>query len=162
MLRCLSYHRWEQMGAALRHNGPVDDLPIPIVSCDDAEDATTFSAAQHAGSAASGMPWHAGSISRPLRVSSTWEGGSGAYKWQSSRYPHLRAILFDFPRWVAWQSLSCVRRGSRTASYSLAVIMNTMCCRQARCGVVVRQSACYSPESCRRVLTRLPRHAATG
>ena len=51
MFDALSYHRWEQMGAALRHNGPVDDISHPYrYLADDAEDAATFSAAQHAGS----------------------------------------------------------------------------------------------------------------
>ena len=29
MFDALGYHRWEQMGAALRHNGPVDDISHP-------------------------------------------------------------------------------------------------------------------------------------
>src|SRR5262249_19704278 len=47
----LAYRRWERMGEALRHDGPVDDLSHPYrYLADDAEDATTFSTAQHAGS----------------------------------------------------------------------------------------------------------------
>src|SRR5438105_10623508 len=45
MFDALSYHRWEQMGAALRRNGPVDDISHPYrYLADDAEDAAMFSA----------------------------------------------------------------------------------------------------------------------
>src|SRR5262245_26901396 len=50
MFDALSYHRWEQMGAALRHNGPVDDISHAYRYHDnDTEDAAQFSQARHHG-----------------------------------------------------------------------------------------------------------------
>ena len=100
MFDALSYHRWEQMGAALRHNGPVDDISHPYrYLADDAEDAATFSAAQHAGSRSLGPALARRVDFTPFTCLLDLGGGSGAYTMAIlHRYPHLRAILFDFPQ----------------------------------------------------------------
>jgi hypothetical protein len=100
MFDTLSYHRWEQMGAALRHNGPVDELSHPYrYLADDAEDAATFSAAQHAGSRSLGHALARRVDFTPFTYLLDLGGGSGAYTVEILRhYPHLRAILFDFPQ----------------------------------------------------------------
>jgi len=142
MFDALSYHRWEQMGAALRHNGPVDDLSHPYrYLADDAEEPQRFPRRSTLARAASGMPWHAGSISRPLRVSSTWEGALVRTQWQSSTAIHTCVLSSSIsPGGSPGRACHAFRRGSRTACISLAVIMNTMCCRQARmwcCGQAI-------------------------
>ncbi len=100
MFDALGYHRWEQMSAALRRNGPVEAFRHPYHSlADDAEEASTFSAAQHAGSRSLGY-----ALARRVDFTPfTWlldlGGGSGAYTIEIlRRYPHLRATLFDFPQ----------------------------------------------------------------
>ena len=100
MFDALSYHRWEQMGAALRHNGPVDDISHPYrYLADDAEEAATFSAAQHAGSHSIGHALARRVDFTPFTCLLDLGGGSGAYTVAIlRRYPHLRAILFDFPQ----------------------------------------------------------------
>ena len=81
----LGYHRWEQMGAALRHNGPVDDLLIPITILPTMQRTLQpFQQRSTLARAASGMRWHVGSTSRPLRASSTWEVARGHTRWKSS------------------------------------------------------------------------------
>ena len=100
MFDALGYHRWEQMRAALHNNGPVDEVYHPYrYLADDAEDAKTFSAAQHAGSRSLGYAL-AGRIDfTPFTCLLDLGGGSGAYTIEIlRRYAHLRAILFDFPQ----------------------------------------------------------------
>src|SRR5919204_3630785 len=96
----LSYHRWEQMGAALRHNGPVDDISHPYrYLADDAKDAATFSAAQHTGSRSLGHALARRVDFTPFTCLLDLGGGSGAYTVEIlQRYPHLRAIIFDLPQ----------------------------------------------------------------
>ena len=100
MFDALSYHRWEQMGAALCHNGPMDDISHPYrYLADDAEDAATFSAAQHAGSRSLGYALARRVDFTPFTCLLDLGGGSGAYTVEIlRRYPYLRAILFDFPQ----------------------------------------------------------------
>ena len=100
MFDTLGYHRWEQMGAALRQNGPVDDLYHPYhYLADDAEAAQTFSAAQHAGSRSLGHALARRVDFTPFTCLLDLGGGSGAYTVEIlHRYPHLRAILVDFPQ----------------------------------------------------------------
>jgi SAM-dependent methyltransferase len=99
MFDALAYHRWEQMGTALRQNGPVDDLTHPYhYLADHAADAQRFSAAQHSGSRSLGYALARRVNLTPFQCVLDLGGGSGAYTVELLRhYPHLRAILFDFP-----------------------------------------------------------------
>lgn len=99
MFDALGYHRWEQMSTALRQNGPVDDVQHPYqYLADDAQAARSFSAAQHTGSQSLGY-----ALARRLDFTSfrcllDLGGGSGAYTVEILRhYPHLQAVVFDFP-----------------------------------------------------------------
>ena len=96
----LAYHRWEQLGAALRHNGPVDAVQHPYHYLDeDVEDAKNFSSAQHDGSRSLGY-----ALARRVDLTSftcllDLGGGSGAYTVEIlRRYPHLQAIVMDLPQ----------------------------------------------------------------
>src|SRR5215468_3898537 len=95
MFDALGYHRWEQMSAALHHNGPVNDLHHPYAYlADDAEAARLFSAAQHAGSRSLGYVLARRVDFTPFTCLLDLGGGSGAYTVAIlHRYPHLRAIL---------------------------------------------------------------------
>src|SRR5215831_1224963 len=100
MFDALGYHRWEQMGTALRQDGPVDNIHHPYAHlANDAEAARLFSAAQHAGSRSLGQAL-AGRIDfTPFTCLLDLGGGSGAYTVEIlQRYPHLRAIIFDVPQ----------------------------------------------------------------
>ena len=90
-----AYHRWEQMSAALRHNGPVDALHHPYhYLADDAEAARLFSAAQHAGSRSLGYALACRVDFTPFTCLLDLGGGSGAYTVEIlQRYPHLRTLL---------------------------------------------------------------------
>jgi hypothetical protein len=96
----LGYHRWEQMSAALRHNGPVDEIHHPYAHlADDAEAARLFSAAQHAGSRSLGHALARRIDFTPFTCLLDLGGGSGAYTVEIlRRYPHLRAIILDLPQ----------------------------------------------------------------
>jgi len=100
MFDALSYHRWEQMHAALHNNGPVDELCHPYrYLADDVEDAKTFSAAQHAGSRSLGYALARRIDFTPFTCLLDLGGGSGAYTIEIlRRHAHLHAILFDFPQ----------------------------------------------------------------
>lgn len=100
MFDTLGYHRWEQMGAALRHNGPVDELHHPYhYLADDAEAARLFSVAQHAGSRSLGYALARRVDFTPFTCLLDLGGGSGAYTVEILRhYPHLHAIVFDVPQ----------------------------------------------------------------
>ena len=100
MFDALGYHRWEQMSAALRHNGPVVELDHPYhYLADDAEAARTFSAAQHAGSRSLGYALARRVDWTPFTCLLDLGGGSGAYTVAIlQRYPHLRAVIFDLPQ----------------------------------------------------------------
>lgn len=100
MFDALSYHRWEQMSAALRQNGPVDALHHPYhYLADDAEAARLFSTAQHAGSRSLGHALARRVDLTPFTCLLDLGGGSGAYTVEIlQRYPHLRAIIFDLPQ----------------------------------------------------------------
>ena len=99
MFDALAYHRWEQLSAALRRNAPVDALHHPYhYLADDAEAAQRFAAAQHAGSRSLGHALARRVDFTPFSCLLDLGGGSGAYTVEIlRRYPHLRAILYDFP-----------------------------------------------------------------
>ena len=100
MFDALGYHRWEQMSAALRHNGPLDELHHPYAYlADDAEAARRFSAAQHAGSRSLGHALARRVDFTPFTCLLDLGGGSGAYTVEIlRRYPHLHAIILDLPQ----------------------------------------------------------------
>lgn len=99
MFDALGYHRWEHMHTALRNNAPVDEVHHPYhYLAEDAEAAHTFHAAQHAGSRSLGHALARRVDFAPYRCLLDLGGGSGAYTVEILRhYPHLTAILFDFP-----------------------------------------------------------------
>jgi hypothetical protein len=99
MFDALGYQRWEQLSTALRHDAPVDELHHPYHYLDaDAAAARSFLAAQHAGSLSLGRALARRLDFRPFRCLLDLGGGSGAYTVEILRhYPHLQAILFDFP-----------------------------------------------------------------
>jgi hypothetical protein len=99
MFDTLGYHRWQQLSTALRQDAPVDELHHPYHYLDtDAEAARSFLAAQHAGSLSLGYALARRVDFRPFRCLLDLGAGSGAYTIEILRhYPHLQAILFDFP-----------------------------------------------------------------
>ncbi len=99
MFDALGYHRWEQLSTALRHDAPVDELQHPYHYLDaDVQAARAFLAAQHAGSLSLGHALARRLDLRPFRCLLDLGGGSGAYTIEMLRhYPHLQAIVFDFP-----------------------------------------------------------------
>jgi 3-hydroxy-5-methyl-1-naphthoate 3-O-methyltransferase len=158
MFDTLGYHRWEQMGAALRHNGPVDDISHPYrYLADDAEDATIFSEAQHAGSRSLGHALARRVDFTPFTCLLDLGGGSGAYTVEIlHRYPHLRAILFDFPQ-VGCLAESVMRQERLTDRVHIVGGDYEHDVLPPGPDVVLWSGNLHasSPESCRRVLTRL-------
>jgi hypothetical protein len=158
MFDALGYHRWEQMGAALRHNGPVDDISHPYrYLADDAEDAATFSAAQYAGSRSLGHALAHRVDFRPFACLLDLGGGSGAYTVEILRcYPHLRAILFDFPE-VGRLAEAVMRQEGLTDCVQIVGGDYEHDMLPPGPDVVLWSGNLHasSSESCRRVLTRL-------
>jgi SAM-dependent methyltransferase len=154
----LGYHRWEQMSTALRHNGPVDELHHPYhYLADDAEDATTFSAAQHAGSRSLGYALARRVDLTPFTCLLDLGGGSGAYTIEMlRRYPHLRAILFDFPQ-VGRVAEEVIRQEGLTDRVRIVVGDYEHDTLPAGPDVVLWSGNLHasSPDSCLGVLTRL-------
>jgi len=154
----MGYHRWEQMSEALRHNGPVDDLAHPYhYLADDAEDATTFSAAQHAGSRSLGHALARRVDFTPFTCLLDLGGGSGAYTVEIlRRYPHLRAILFDFPQ-VGRLAEAVMRQEGLTDRVHIVGGDYERDALPAGPDVVLWSGNLHasSPEICRRVLTWL-------
>lgn len=95
----LGYARWAQLGSALRQNAPLDDVQHPYQHlATEAHEAATFSAAQHAGSQSLGHALARRIDFTPFHCLLDLGGGSGAYTVAMlQRYPHLTAILMDFP-----------------------------------------------------------------
>jgi SAM-dependent methyltransferase len=95
----LAYHRWGQMGHALRHNRPVEALDHPYRYFDtEAEDAKRFLSAQHDGSTSLGYALARRFDFSPFACLLDLGGGTGTYSIEIlKRYPHLKAIIFDFP-----------------------------------------------------------------
>jgi hypothetical protein len=158
MFDALNYHRWEQMGAALRHNGPVDDISHPYrYLADDVEDAATFSAAQHAGSRSLGQALARRVDFAPFTCLLDLGGGSGAYTVAIlHRYPHLRAILFDFPQ-VGRLAETVIHQEGLTDRVQIVGGDYEHDVLPPGPDVVLWSGNLHasSPESCRRVLTRL-------
>lgn len=95
----LGYHRWEQMSTALRQDAPPDTVhhPYHYLAHDEAE-ANDFMQAQHAGSISLGLALAQRFDFQPYTCLLDLGGGSGAYSTAIlQRYPHIRAIIFDFP-----------------------------------------------------------------
>jgi hypothetical protein len=100
MFDALGYHRWEQLGQALRRNAPVE-APDHLYRYlnDHADEARTFLAAQHEGSASLGHALAQRIDFTPFRCLLDLGGGMGTYTIEIlQRYPHLQAIIFDFPQ----------------------------------------------------------------
>ena len=158
MFDAMGYHRWEQMGAALRNNGPVDDISHPYrFLADDAEEATMFSAAQHAGSRSLGHALARRVDFTPFRCLLDLGGGSGAYTVEIlRRYPHLRAILFDFPQ-VSRLAEAVMRQEELMDRVHIVSGDYEHDALPPGPDVVLWSGNLHasSPESCRRVLTRL-------
>jgi hypothetical protein len=158
MFDAMGYHRWEQMGAALRHNGPVDDISHPYrFLADDTEEATVFSAAQHAGSRSLGHALARRVDFTPFRCLLDLGGGSGAYTVEIlRRYPHLRAILFDFPP-VSRLAEAIMRQEELIGRVHIVSGDYEHDALPPGPDVVLWSGNLHasSPESCRRVLTRL-------
>jgi SAM-dependent methyltransferase len=95
----LGYHRWEQLGTALRQDAPVDELDHPYHYLDtDTSAAHDFLTAQHAGSLSLGHALARRVDFRPYRCLLDLGGGAGTYTVEILRhYPHLHAIICDFP-----------------------------------------------------------------
>ena len=158
MFDALGYHRWEQMSAALHHNGPVDELYHPYhYLADDAEDAKAFSAAQHAGSRSLGYALARRVDFTPFTCLLDLGGGSGAYTIEIlRRYAHLRAILFDFPQ-VGRLAEEVMRQEGLTDRVRIVGGDYEHDALPPGPDVVLWSGNLHasSPESCLRVLTRL-------
>jgi hypothetical protein len=104
----LAYHRWGQMGHALRHNRPVEALDHPYRYFDtEAEDAKRFLSAQHDGSTSLGYALARRFDFSPFACLLDLGGGTGTYSIEIlKRYPHLKAIIFDFPAMPIAASMS--------------------------------------------------------
>lgn len=99
MFDALGYQRWAQMGTALQQDAPLDEIQHPYhYLAEHAEDAASFSAAQHSGSRSLGHLLARQIDFAPFRCLLDLGGGSGAYTIEIlQRYGHLQAILMDFP-----------------------------------------------------------------
>ncbi len=95
----VAYHRWGHMGHALRHNRPVEDLDHPYRYFEtEAEEANTFLSAQHDGSTSLGYALARRFDFSPFQCLLDLGGGAGTYTIEILKhYPHLKAIIFDFP-----------------------------------------------------------------
>lgn len=95
----VAYHRWGQMGHALRHNRPVEDLDHPYRYFEThADAANTFLSAQHDGSTSLGYALARRFDFSPFQCLLDLGGGTGTYTIEILKsYPHLKAIIFDFP-----------------------------------------------------------------
>jgi hypothetical protein len=158
MFDALGYHRWEQMGAALRRDGPVDELHHPYHHlADDAAAAQSFSAAQHAGSRSLGHALARRVDFTPYTCLLDLGGGSGAYTVEIlRRYPHLRAIIFDLPQ--VCRVAEEVMRQEGLAERVQIVAGDYEHEALPRGPDVVLWSGnlhASSPQSCQRILTRL-------
>jgi hypothetical protein len=158
MLDALAYHRWEQIGAALRHDGPVDDIVHPYrFLADEAAEAATFSAAQHAGSRSLGYALARRVDFTPFTCLLDLGGGSGAYTAEIlRRYPHLHAILFDFPQ-VSRLAEAVMQQEGLTDRVHIVSGDYEHDALPPGPDVVLWSGNLHasSPESCQRVLTRL-------
>ncbi len=95
----VAYHRWGQMGHALRRDQPVEALDHPYRYFEThAEEAGTFLSAQHDGSTSLGYALARQFDFSPFQCLLDLGGGTGTYTIEIlKRYPHLKAIIFDFP-----------------------------------------------------------------
>ncbi len=96
----LGYHRWEQMSEALRHDAPPDTIHHPYhYLADDEAGAKDFMQAQHDGSLSLGHALAHRFDFQPYTCLLDLGGGSGAYSTAIvKRYPHMQAVIFDFPQ----------------------------------------------------------------
>jgi SAM-dependent methyltransferase len=100
MFDALVYHRWGELSTALRTDRPVDALEHPYRYFNqEADAAQTFLAAQHSGSTSLGYALAKRFDFTPFRCVLDLGGGAGTYAIEIvRRYPHLQAIVFDFPQ----------------------------------------------------------------
>jgi cyclopropane fatty-acyl-phospholipid synthase-like methyltransferase len=136
----------------------VDDISHPYrYLADDAEDAATFSAAQHAGSHSLGYALARRVDFTPFTCLLDLGGGSGAYTVAIlHHYPHLRAILFDFPQ-VGRLAETVMRQEGLTDRVHIVGGDYEHEALPPGPDVVLWSGNLHasSPENCRRVLTRL-------
>jgi hypothetical protein len=163
----LAYHRWGHMGHALRHNRPVAALDHPYRYFDtEAEAAKTFLSAQHDGSTSLGYALARRFDFSPFACLLDLGGGTGTYTMEIlKRYPHLKAVIFDFPS-------VCIIAESALQAAGLSDRVSTVGGDYERDPLptgpdVVLWSGnlhASSPERCRDILTRLramlPAHGA--
>jgi hypothetical protein len=95
----LGYHRWGQMAQALRHNAPMEALDHPYRYLDDdSKETRDFLSAQHDGSTSLGYALARRFDFSPFQCLLDLGGGSGTYTLEIlQHYPHMRAVLIDFP-----------------------------------------------------------------
>jgi hypothetical protein len=122
MFDTLGYHRWEQLGSALQHNAPVEAPDHPYRYLDDPGEATrTFLTAQHEGSASLGYALARRIDFTPFRCLLDLGGGMGTYTIEILRhYPHLQAIVFDFPQVCRLTSAALQQAGLSARTQTVA------------------------------------------
>jgi SAM-dependent methyltransferase len=163
----VAYHRWGQMGHALRHDRPVEALDHPYRYFDThAEDAKTFLSAQHDGSASLGYALARRFDFSPFACLLDLGGGTGTYTIEILKhYPHLNAIVFDFPPVCAMAESALQAAG---LSHRVSTVGGDYERDPLPTGpdVVVWSGNLHasSPERCRDILTKLrallPAHGA--
>lgn len=154
----VAYHRWGQMGDALRHNRPVEELDHPYRYFDTyEEEASTFFSAQHDGSTSLGYALARRFDFSPFQCLLDLGGGAGTYTIEILKhYPHLKAIIFDFPA-------VCAMAADTLQAAGLAERVQTVGGDYERDPLptgpdVVLWSGnlhASSPERCRQILTKL-------
>ena len=163
----VAYHRWGQMGEALRRNGPVEELDHPYRYFDtEVEEAEAFLGAQHEGSASLGYALARRFDFSPFRCLLDLGGGAGTYSIEIlKRYPHLKAIIFDFPPVCAMAERALQEAGlsGRATTVGGDYERDAL---PAGADVVLWSGNLHasSPQRCREILTKLrgllPEHGA--
>jgi SAM-dependent methyltransferase len=154
----VAYHRWGHMGHALRQNRPVEDFDHPYRYFDThAEDAHTFLSAQHDGSTSLGYALARRVDFSPFQCLLDLGGGTGTYTIEILKYyPHLKAILVDFPPVCAMAERALQAAG---LSDRASTVAGDYECDPLPTGpdVVLWSGNLHasSPEHCRAILTKL-------
>lgn len=154
----LAYHRWGQMSEALRRNAPVDDLDHPYRYLDDEhEDTHAFLTAQHDGSTSLGYALARRFDFSPFQCLLDLGGGAGTYTLEILRhYPHLKAIVFDFPQ-VCRSARDAIQQAGLTSRVQTVGGDYERDPLPAGADVVLWSGNLHasSPEVCRRILCHL-------
>lgn len=163
----VAYHRWGQMGQALRRNQPVEELDHPYRYFEtNSEEAGTFLSAQHDGSTSLGYALARRFDFSPFQCLLDLGGGTGTYTIEIlKQYPHLKAIVFDFPSVCAMadDALQAAGLAERARTVGGDYERDPL---PAGADVVLWSGNLHasSPERCRHILTRLrallPAHGA--